>query len=63
MLLYKQTNKNMYYLGLITENDIGNKGAVELSKMLKVNSTLSRLDLRCKEERRYIQHNQMDIND
>ena len=36
----------------MTGNEIGDEGAKALSEMLKVNSTLTTLDLRCEEERK-----------
>lgn len=39
----------VYNLYLNSENGIGNKGAIELSRMLMANATLNKLDLRCME--------------
>ena len=36
----------------MTDNRIGDEGAKSMSEMLKVNTTLSSLDLRCEEERK-----------
>ena len=36
----------------MTDNEIGDEGAKAMSEMLKVNSTLTTLDLRCEEERK-----------
>ena len=33
----------------ITENDIGDEGAKSMSEMLKVNTTLTTLNLKCEE--------------
>ena len=35
----------------MTENDIGGEGAKSMSEMLKVNKTLTTLNLSCEEER------------
>ena len=36
----------------MTDNKIGTEGAKSMSEMLKVNTTLTSLDLSCEEERR-----------
>ena len=36
----------------MTDNGIGDEGAKAMSEMLKVNSTLTTLDLSCEEERK-----------
>ena len=36
----------------MTGNEIGDEGAKALSEMMKVNTTLTSLNLRCEEERR-----------
>ena len=36
----------------MTDNEIGDEGAKAVSEMMKVNTTLTTLDLRCEEERK-----------
>lgn len=42
-------DKSVFYSGIVTDNDIGDEGLLELSKGLKENRGVTLLNLECKE--------------
>ena len=41
-----------FFLGISTDNEIGERGATSLSEALKSNKTLTELELRCKDKKK-----------